>query len=202
MATIWARRGSQRLHPMRTRACWVQLHARVRTQAQKSGASRLCPDRSWGPLGGFGGPLGATLESSWALLGLSWALLGLSWGPLGVLLGLSWGLLGSLGGLLGAILEAIDQKRAWILFPPPRRGLQVGLLWPSWGPLGALLGVLGPLLGSSWAPLGALGHIGATLRPQKPIRSEKGRGPTTLMFLRFLKGFGFSGASLGGALAS
>ena len=53
------------------------------------------------------------------------------------------------------------------------------------------MGALGAVLGPSLAPLGALlGHIGAILRPQKHIGSEKARRQRTLIFLRFLKDFG------------
>ena len=144
-----------------------------------------------------GFPVGWLGGASWGLVGLLWGILDLAglleaWRPLGV----SWA-------PPGAILEAIDQKRGWIISGSPRRSLQMGLLGRSWGPLGALLGALGALLGPSWGPLGALlGHLGAILGPQKPIRSEKARRPKTLIFFRFLKDFGLSGASLGGSLAS
>ena len=47
----------------------------------------------------------------------------------------------------------------------------------SWNPHGALLNALGDLWGPSWAPRGALlGHVGAILRLQTPIGSEKREG--------------------------
>ena len=55
------------------------------------------------------------------------------------------------------------------------------------------------LLGLSWA---LLGHLGAILRPQKPIITEKARRVNTLIFIRFSRDLGFSGASLGGSLAT
>ena len=111
--------------------------------------------------------------------------------------------LGGSGRSLGAILEAIDQNRGEHLLVPPRRGPKSRLLGPSWAALGALLGALGPVLGLSWARLGALlGHLGAILRLQEPIESEKARRQKTLIFIWFLNDFGFSGASLGGSVAS
>ena len=79
----------------------------------------------------------------------------------------------------------------------------MSLLGLSWSALGALLGALEPLLGLSWARLGALlGHLGAILRPQERIESEEARKRKTLIFLRLLKAFRLSGASLGGSLAT
>ena len=51
---------------------------------------------------------------------------------------------------------------------------------PAESPLGPLLGrssgALGAVLGPPWAALGAvLGHLGANLRLQEPIGSEKAR---------------------------
>ena len=206
---------------MRVDGKWKE-EAQIEKQSGQGEEGEECVEASWRLSRSIGGLLGAmglfrgVLGSSWGSLGHLGALFGLfggSWGPLGALLerlgalvGLSWGSLGGpLGalGLPGAILEAIDQKKEWTLFGSPRRGPQMSLLGPSWGALGALLGALGPFLGPSWAPLGALlGHLGTILRPQKPIRSEKGRGPKALMFFRFLKDFGLSGASLGDSLAS
>ena len=106
-------------------------------------------------------------------------------------------------GHLGAILKAIDQKRDGNLLRPPRRGPKSRLLEPSWAALEAHLGALGPVLGLSGACLGALlGHLGAILRPQEPIESEKTKRPKTLIFFWFLKDFGLSGTSLGGSVAT
>ncbi len=134
---------------------------------------------------------------------IGFALSGLSWSSLGAFLGPSWGSSGESGRSIGAILEAIDQNRVWHLLASPRRGPKSRLLGPTWAALGALLGALGPVLGLSGACLGALlGHLGAILRPQESIESEKARRPKTLMFRRFLKHFGLSGASLGGSVAT
>ena len=96
---------------------------------------------------------------------------------------------------------SIKQEAASFSVPPSRPSN--GRLGLSWSALGALLGALGPVLGLSWARLGALlGHLGAILRPQEPIESEKARRQQTLIFLRCLKEFGLSGASLGGSVAS
>ena len=117
----------------------------------------------------LGMSFGSLLEASWGVLGASWrsqGLLGASWmprgsvlGPLGGILGASWRPLGASWAPPGAILEAIDQKKGWILFPPPRRGLQV--------PLGAILG-----------------HPGRS-NPPRPLPSRsrgggRGRGQDTL----------------------
>ena len=131
------------------------------------------------------------------------ALSGLSLGSLGALLGCSWGSSGGSGRSIGAILEAIDQNRVWHLLVSPRRGPKSRLLGPTWAALGALLGALGPVFGLSGACLGALlGHLGAILRPQESTESEKARRPKTLIFLRCLKDFCLSGASLGGSAAT
>ena len=108
--------------------------------------------------------------------------MGRSWGPLGALLA-------ALEPLLGQSWRP-SIKKGWILLGSPCQSLQMSLLGRSWGALGALSGALGallgswgplgPLLGPSWA-LGLLGHLGAILRPQKPIGGENGRGPTTLI---------------------
>ena len=69
--------------------------------------------------------------------------------------------------------------------------------------LGASWGALGAVLGLSQASLGAvLDHLGAILRPEEPIGSEKARELTTIVFHMFLKEFGLSRASLGGSLAT
>ena len=98
------------------------------------------------------------------------------------------------------------KKRADLFSGPPSEPAKErlgALLGRSWSALGALLGALGPLKGPSWAPLGGLlGHLGAILRLQEPIESEKARRQKTLIFLRLLKDFGLSGASLGGSVAS
>ena len=152
---------------------------------------------------------GSVLEASWGVLGASWlsqGLLGASWmprgsvlGPLGGLLGASWGPLGGLlgppGRFLGPSWRPSIKTEGGSFFRPPVGAFKwaswgsLGLLG-SWGALGALSGALGallgswgplgPLLGPSWA-LGLLGHLGAILRPQKPIGGENGRGPTTLI---------------------
>ena len=138
--------------------------------------------RSQGLLGAFWVPRGSLLGPLGGILGGSWRPLGASWAPPGALLGPSWEPWRPSWGHLGGHRS----KKGWILFPSPRRGLQMGLLGRSWGPLGALLGALGAFLGPSWASIGALlGHFGATLRPQKPIGSEKARRQTSLSFLRF-----------------
>ena len=78
----------------------------------------------------------------------------------------------------------------------PLLGPKNRLLGRSWAPLGAILGGHRAVLGASWALLGALlGNLGAILRPQKRIGSEKARRQTSLIFFRFLKDFGFSGRS-------
>ena len=160
---------------------------------------------------------GSLLEASWGVLGASWRSqgllgaswvlrgepLGASWGPLGGILGASWRHLGASRAPPGAILEAIDQQKRTASIKPPPRSLKHRFSGSSWGALEALLGALGAVSGPSWASLATLlGHIGAILRPQEPIGSEKARRQKTLVFLRFLKDFGLSGASLGGSLAS
>ena len=125
------------------------------------------------------------------------------WGSFGGVLGPLWGSSGGSGRSLGAILEAIEQNSDEGQVVYLRRGPKSRLLGPSWAALEALLSDLGPVLGLSWARLGALlGHLGATLRLQEPIESEKARRQKTLIFLGFLKDFGFSGASLGCSVAT
>ena len=167
----------------------------------------------------LGQPLGGSFEASWVpfsgLLGGVLQPLGASFGPLR-------GLLGPREGLLGAYHEPLRAESSKFRFV-------VSVLGPSWGPLGALLGCLQALLGRlgsllsrqpllgfswsvlgrfqamgpSWGPLGALlGNLGSIMRPQKPTGREKGRRPHTLIVVMVLTDFGFSGASLGGFLAT
>ena len=63
------------------------------------------------------------------------------------------------------------------------------MIFASSGPLGKPLGAL-------------LGHLGAILRPRMAIGSETARRQKSLVFLKFLKDFGFLEASLGSSLAS
>ncbi len=149
-----------------------------------------------------------------AILVLFGVLLGHSWRPLGALLALQ-GLCRVFAGggtlqrpckdpakleswrPLRAVLGRIDQKEGRRQFEPPHRRLKHAVMGPFWAALGALLGALGAVLGPSWAPLGAvLGHLGAILRPQEPIGGERARRQKTLIFFRFLKGFGLLGGSL------
>ena len=121
-------------------------------------------------------------------------------------MGASWRPLGASWALPGSILEAIDQKRGWIFFPSPRRGLQMGLLglsWAlgllgrSWGALGRSWGPLG-LLGPSWAPLGALlgswalGPSWRHLEASEAHRGRKWERPNNIDSPRASWGSGFS----------
>ena len=137
---------------------------------------------SWRPLGILAAP------------GASWAVWGASgpWprGPLGGLSGASWKPLGASCGALGGLLGSWDHlgggrsKEVGRISRSPLRGHEI----VSWGPPGPLLGALGIVVGASWAPLGALsGNLGAILKPQKHIGSEKTRRQHSLIFCGCLK---------------
>ena len=162
-------------------------------------------DQRWGVLD-FAPPAppGDLKIASWSSLGALWegfgALSGLSRGSfraLGALLGLSGGPLGSPNRASQGHLGGYRSKEGGSFRMPPPLG-------PSKPPLGALLrpswGALGAVLGASWAPLGAfLGRLGAILKPQKPIGSEKARRYNSVVFFRYLKDLGLLGGSLEGS---